>query len=109
MIQALNILKALADRNRLRIVTALNQHDELCACQITERGGNHPEQKDRDDGLLPDQRVRRCGDCEAGYGKRHRDIWQRAQRRSGGSPPNERVRQSDAVIAHARPFHLALT
>ena len=36
MVQALNILKALADRNRLRIVIALNQHEELCACQITE-------------------------------------------------------------------------
>ncbi len=28
-------LKALADRNRLRIVLALAAHDELCACQIT--------------------------------------------------------------------------
>lgn len=36
MIQALEILKALADRNRLRIVTALGRYDELCACQITE-------------------------------------------------------------------------
>lgn len=36
MIQALEILKALADRNRLRIVTALRRYDELCACQITE-------------------------------------------------------------------------
>lgn len=30
------ILKALSDRNRLRIVTALGRYDELCACQITE-------------------------------------------------------------------------
>lgn len=30
------IFKALADRNRLRIMAALLQHDELCACQITE-------------------------------------------------------------------------
>lgn len=29
-------LKALADRNRLRIVLALAKHPELCACQITE-------------------------------------------------------------------------
>ena len=32
----LQLFKALADRNRLRIVAALNRHDELCACQITE-------------------------------------------------------------------------
>ena len=32
----LAILKALSDRNRLRIVAALNRYDELCACQITE-------------------------------------------------------------------------
>jgi ArsR family transcriptional regulator len=36
MNQTLEILKALADRNRLRIVTALSRYDELCACQITE-------------------------------------------------------------------------
>lgn len=36
MKQELEILKALSDRNRLRIVTALGQYDELCACQITE-------------------------------------------------------------------------
>lgn len=29
-------LKALADRNRLRIFGALTQYEELCACQITE-------------------------------------------------------------------------
>lgn len=29
-------LKALADRNRLRIFSALTQYEELCACQITE-------------------------------------------------------------------------
>ena len=29
-------LKALADRNRLRIFLALTWYDELCACQITE-------------------------------------------------------------------------
>jgi len=32
----LEILKALSDRNRLRIMAALSRHDELCACQITE-------------------------------------------------------------------------
>ncbi len=30
------ILKALSDRNRLRIFNALLRYDELCACQITE-------------------------------------------------------------------------
>lgn len=29
-------LKALSDQNRLRIVVALMEHDELCACQFTE-------------------------------------------------------------------------
>ncbi len=29
-------LKALADRNRLRVFGALTQYEELCACQITE-------------------------------------------------------------------------
>ena len=36
MIQSLEILKALSDMNRLRIVAALSRYDELCACQITE-------------------------------------------------------------------------
>ena len=36
MERTLNILKALADRNRLRIVLALQGVDELCACQVTE-------------------------------------------------------------------------
>lgn len=36
MIQTLEILKALSDLNRLRIVSALGRYDELCACQITE-------------------------------------------------------------------------
>ncbi len=30
------IFKALSDRNRLRILSALMKHDELCACQLTE-------------------------------------------------------------------------
>ncbi len=29
-------IKALADRNRLRIFLALTRYDQLCACQITE-------------------------------------------------------------------------
>ncbi|MBU0972760.1 MAG: metalloregulator ArsR/SmtB family transcription factor [Proteobacteria bacterium] len=29
-------LKALADKNRLRVFCALTRHGELCACQITE-------------------------------------------------------------------------
>ena len=36
MEMTLNILKALSDMNRLRIVSALSRYDELCACQITE-------------------------------------------------------------------------
>ena len=32
----LDILKAVSDRNRLRVVAALSRYDELCACQITE-------------------------------------------------------------------------
>lgn len=32
----LNITKALADGNRMRVVAALMAHDELCVCQITE-------------------------------------------------------------------------
>ncbi len=36
MQKPLTILKALSDRNRLRIVAALRKQTELCACQITE-------------------------------------------------------------------------
>lgn len=36
---ALNIAKALADGNRMRVVIALMEHDELCVCQITEMLG----------------------------------------------------------------------
>jgi ArsR family transcriptional regulator len=35
----IDIMKALSDRNRLRVVAALMQQDELCACQITEMLG----------------------------------------------------------------------
>lgn len=30
------LFKALSDRNRIRIVSALLKYDELCACQLTE-------------------------------------------------------------------------
>ncbi len=33
---ALDTAKALADGNRMRVVVALLEHDELCVCQITE-------------------------------------------------------------------------
>jgi ArsR family transcriptional regulator, arsenate/arsenite/antimonite-responsive transcriptional repressor len=33
---ALDTAKALADGNRMRVVVALLDHDELCVCQITE-------------------------------------------------------------------------
>lgn len=36
MNNTLTILKALADKNRLIIVTALMKHEELCACQLIE-------------------------------------------------------------------------
>ena len=36
MEQTLNITKALADGNRLRVVMALTGYDELCVCQVTE-------------------------------------------------------------------------
>jgi ArsR family transcriptional regulator, arsenate/arsenite/antimonite-responsive transcriptional repressor len=36
MEQTLNITKALADGNRLRVIMALTHYDELCVCQITE-------------------------------------------------------------------------
>ena len=36
MDKLLGIFKALSDRNRLRIVSALIRHEELCACQLTE-------------------------------------------------------------------------
>ncbi|MBK1792362.1 ArsR/SmtB family transcription factor [Persicirhabdus sediminis] len=32
----LKVTKSLADRNRVRIVLALLEHDELCACQLIE-------------------------------------------------------------------------
>lgn len=36
MEQITAVLKSLADKNRLRIVTALLGQEELCACQVTE-------------------------------------------------------------------------
>ncbi|MFC1468067.1 ArsR/SmtB family transcription factor [Verrucomicrobiota bacterium] len=36
MDQVLAVAKALSDSNRLKIVLALLEYDELCACQITE-------------------------------------------------------------------------
>lgn len=36
MESTLTTLKALAEKNRLRIMAALHHADELCACQITE-------------------------------------------------------------------------
>ncbi|MCL5036739.1 MAG: metalloregulator ArsR/SmtB family transcription factor [Chloroflexi bacterium] len=36
MESALNITKALADGNRLRVIAALMEQKELCVCQITE-------------------------------------------------------------------------
>lgn len=36
MESTLHIAKALADGNRMRVVSALMAHDELCVCQIVE-------------------------------------------------------------------------
>ncbi|MEW6536470.1 MAG: metalloregulator ArsR/SmtB family transcription factor [Candidatus Auribacterota bacterium] len=36
MKKMISVFKALSDRNRLRVVAALDAHNELCACQITE-------------------------------------------------------------------------
>ncbi|MEI8206540.1 MAG: metalloregulator ArsR/SmtB family transcription factor [Kiritimatiellales bacterium] len=36
MNKPLNVLKALSDRNRLRVVAALMHQEELCACHIIE-------------------------------------------------------------------------
>ncbi len=36
MDRAVTMLKAVSDRNRLRVVAVLMEHRELCACQITE-------------------------------------------------------------------------
>jgi len=36
MFEFMNITKALADENRVRILLALNGHDELCVCQLIE-------------------------------------------------------------------------
>ena len=35
MDQTTTIFKALSDKNRLRVVAALMEYDELCACQLT--------------------------------------------------------------------------
>lgn len=40
MAQTLTITKALADGNRLRVVMALTDCNELCVCQITEMLGH---------------------------------------------------------------------
>lgn len=36
MTETLSVLKAISDKNRLRVFCALLVHDELCACQITD-------------------------------------------------------------------------
>ncbi|MFW5959693.1 MAG: hypothetical protein ACOCSE_01080 [Chitinivibrionales bacterium] len=36
MEKLLSAFKALSDRNRMRVVSALLEYDELCACQVTE-------------------------------------------------------------------------
>jgi len=36
MFEFMNITKALADENRVRILMALNGRDELCVCQLID-------------------------------------------------------------------------
>jgi DNA-binding transcriptional ArsR family regulator len=36
MFDLMNITKALADENRVRLLLALNRHDELCVCQLID-------------------------------------------------------------------------
>ena len=36
MNKLIKIFKALSDKNRLRVIAALIEHKELCACQLTE-------------------------------------------------------------------------
>lgn len=36
MDKTLSVVKSISDKNRLRIFSALQAHNELCACQITE-------------------------------------------------------------------------
>lgn len=36
MLKVLSIMKSLSDRNRLRVMFALMEAEELCACQITD-------------------------------------------------------------------------
>jgi len=36
MIKIEKLFKALSDRNRLRIIAALREHDGMCACQLVE-------------------------------------------------------------------------
>ncbi len=36
MFEFMNITKALADENRVRIILALNSRDELCVCQLID-------------------------------------------------------------------------
>ncbi len=36
MEKLLSVFKALSGRNRMRVVSALLEYDELCACQVTE-------------------------------------------------------------------------
>jgi len=52
MKELVSIFKALSDRNRLRIVSALLEYDELCACQITELLGISSATSSRHLGLL---------------------------------------------------------
>ena len=42
MLQFMNVTKALADENRIRILMALHQHGELCVCHLIDLLGLAP-------------------------------------------------------------------
>lgn len=52
MQKTLDIMKALSDKNRMRVVAALWRFDELCACQITELLGVSGATSSRHLGIL---------------------------------------------------------
>lgn len=52
MNKTLSVIKSISDKNRLRILSVLLVHDELCACQITELLGVAGATASRHLGLL---------------------------------------------------------
>jgi ArsR family transcriptional regulator len=57
MEESLNMAKALADGNRMRVVAALLRNDELCVCQIVEMLGLATATVSRHMSILQNARV----------------------------------------------------